>query len=240
MNSWITSNRHSIFQVLNGRSNAFVVFNGSSHWLLVDTGRKGSREKLKKALDNLGIKGTALRAILLTHAHFDHVENGSEIKNLHDALTYAHHSEAPYLASGDNAEIDGTLVFTRLLVRALRNRLAKRFRYTPFTIDHFVHDRCDLSSLGFVDAYIIHTPGHTAGSVSLIVGNEIAIVGDALFGVFKGSVLPPYGSDLFLMVKSWGLLLDTGASLFLPGHGTAINRDLLEKKYAKYCVRLGL
>jgi hydroxyacylglutathione hydrolase len=239
MNSWITGNGHSIFQVLNGRSNAFVVSNGSGHWLLVDTGRKSSREKLKKVLDNLGIKRVTLRAILVTHAHFDHVENGSEIKTLYDALIYGHHSEASYLASGDNAEIDGTLMITRLLVRALHNRLTKRFRYTPFTIGHFVHDRCDLSTLGF-DAYIIHTPGHTAGSVSLIVGNEIAIVGDALFGVFMGSVLSPFSSDLSLMVKSWGLLLDTGASLFLPGHGTTIKRDLLEKKYAKYCVRLGL
>jgi hydroxyacylglutathione hydrolase len=239
MNSWEANDGHSIFQVLNGRSNAFVVSNGSGHGLLVDTGRKNGREKLEKALDNLGIKGATLRAILLTHAHFDHVENCSEIKTRHNALTYAHHSEASYIASGDNAVIDGTLVFTRILVRALRNRMMKRLKYTPVTIDHFVHDRCDLSSLGF-DAYIIHTPGHTAGSVSLIVGNEIAIVGDALFGVFKGSVLPPYGSDLSLMVKSWGSLLDTGASLFLPGHGTAINRDLLETKYAKYCVRFRL
>jgi glyoxylase-like metal-dependent hydrolase (beta-lactamase superfamily II) len=48
--------------------------------------------------------------------------------------------------------------------------------------------------------------------------HEIAIVGDAMFGVFRGSVLPPFGDDIGQMIQSWGSLLDTGCSVFLPAH----------------------
>lgn len=91
-----------------------------------------------------------------------------------------------------------------------------------------------LASMGIktID-YLVHTPGHTAGSVSLIVDDELALTGDTLFGVFRWSVYPPYASDAETMVRSWGKLLETKCSLFLPSHGTPIRRSLLKKDYDK-------
>jgi len=86
--------------------------------------------------------------------------------------------------------------------------------------------------LGF-NAYLTHTPGHTIGSMSLIVDNEIAIVGDTMFGVFNWSAFPPYAQDADLMLKSWKKLLETNCNEFLPSHGTANSRDLVQKCYNK-------
>lgn len=61
--------------------------------------------------------------------------------------------------------------------------------------------------------------------------NEIAIVGDAMFGVFNNSVSPPYADDTEKMIESWGKLLNSGCNIFLPGHGKAIKRSLLEKEF---------
>jgi hydroxyacylglutathione hydrolase len=239
MESWKARNGHSIYQVLSGRSNAYIVSNSRGCFLLVDTGVGKSRKKLESSMAHLGVKGEALCAIILTHAHFDHVENSQVIKTQYGSLVFAHKEEAPYYASGNNAPIVGTFLLTQLIMKVLGTQFVKRLRYTPVTIDHLVYDRLDLSSCGF-EASIIHTPGHTIGSLSLIIGDDIAVVGDALYGVVRGSVIPPFGTDLPLMVKSWGKLLDTGASLFLPGHGSSISRSLLEEKYKKYCLRLGL
>lgn len=101
--------------------------------------------------------------------------------------------------------------------------------FTPFTVDIPVDEYLSLNETG-LNIEIIHTPGHTQGSISVIVDREIAIVGDAMFGVFPGSIFPPFANDVPLMKRSWKKLLDTGCVLFLPGHGRKINRELLEKK----------
>ncbi|MDT8393214.1 MAG: hypothetical protein RQ761_05190 [Bacteroidales bacterium] len=74
----------------------------------------------------------------------------------------------------------------------------------------------------------------TADSLSVIVDNEIAIVGDALFGISRRSVMPPFANDRALMVKSWHKLLETGCNIFLPGHGSEVDRILLEYSYNRY------
>ncbi len=65
--------------------------------------------------------------------------------------------------------------------------------------------------------------------MSLIVDDEIAIVGDAMFGIFPGSIFPPFGDDKLQITQSWKLLLETGCRLFLPAHGTANSREQVEK-----------
>ncbi len=68
----------------------------------------------------------------------------------------------------------------------------------------------------------------------MIVNNEIALVGDAMVGMFKNSIYPPFACDTEQMVESWGKLLETGCSLFLPAHGTENSRELVEKQYNTY------
>jgi glyoxylase-like metal-dependent hydrolase (beta-lactamase superfamily II) len=79
----------------------------------------------------------------------------------------------------------------------------------------------------------MHTPGHTRGSLSIVVDDEIALVGDTMFGVFKGSVFPPYAENAGVMIQSWGKLLDTSCRLFIPSHGTANSRSLVERDFAR-------
>jgi hydroxyacylglutathione hydrolase len=95
-----------------------------------------------------------------------------------------------------------------------------------------VNSSLDLKEFGF-EAYIIHTPGHTIGSMSIVVDNEVALVGDTLFGIFKWSVFPPYANDVKQLVKSWGILLDTNCPVFIPSHGSANSRSLVQNDYDK-------
>lgn len=225
MKIWTTRNGTRVTRVLTGRSNVFLLSHGRRN-ALVDTGRKTGRRKLAERLRGLGI--TRLDALILTHTHFDHAENAAFIRETFDAQVIVHRTEAQFLREGNSPLPRGTILPAKLLVRLAVGRTASLFAYEPCQADIQVQDRLDLSDFG-LDAYLLHTPGHSSGSVSLIVEREIALVGDAMFGVFPRSIFPPFADDVSQLVSSWGTLLDTGSHLFLPGHGSPDSRELVEK-----------
>ncbi len=87
MKKW-KSNHCTIYQVLNGRSNSFLISNQSTS-ILVDTGRKNSWKTLTLQIDKLLGKNN-LSNLILTHTHFDHTENASKIKEKYDSKIILH------------------------------------------------------------------------------------------------------------------------------------------------------
>lgn len=196
--------------------------------VLVDTGLGKYRNKLMKNLDNL-LNGKKLSYLVLTHAHYDHVENASIIREKYGAKIIIHRNEAEYLMQGTTPIPNGTNFLTHMVVY-MGKRINGLKMYQKASADIKVDDYYSLSP----NCYLIHTPGHTDGSMTLIVDDEVALVGDAMFGVFRGSVFPPFANDVPNMIRSWNKLLQTSCNIYLPGHGTENSRQLLEKQYIKY------
>jgi hydroxyacylglutathione hydrolase len=234
MNIWTTSGGQTIYQVSSGRCNSFLILH-NDRYLLVDPGSKTQWKNLTKRLDELGVNEKALIALILTHSHFDHAENAANIKEKYQTDIIIHTDEADCLQRGDNpTAIQGTTFFTKLMTDVLpTERIFGYLRYKPADYDVLVNERYDLNNLGF-DGYLIHTPGHSPGSMSVIIEAEIAIVGDTMFGVFNESVFPPWAAKPREMVKSWAKLLDTGCSIYLPAHGAGRSKELLQRQYDKY------
>lgn len=229
MKCWKTKSGYLIIRVLSGRSNVFLLTDGNKN-ILIDTSVKILWGRLLNNLDKLGIN--SIDYLVLTHAHFDHVANANRIKNKFGSKVIIQKEDAEYLFVGKNAIFKGTTLITRPLVKAFGKRFLNRFKYDPCEYDLLVDDRFDLKEFGF-NAYLMHNPGHTGGSMSFIVDDEIAIVGDAMFGIFHRSVFPPFAVDIAKMIESWGKLLETNCSLFLPSHGSANERLLVEMDYKK-------
>jgi glyoxylase-like metal-dependent hydrolase (beta-lactamase superfamily II) len=229
MKRWKTKSGYEIIRIVSGRSNVFLLTNGDKN-ILVDTSVSRLWNRLQQTLDNLGIQN--IDCLILTHAHFDHAANADRIKKRYNASVIIQENEAPCLSNGDTILPSGTNIFTRAIMAIAGKRLFPVFKYEPCKYDVMVDSFLDLKSLGF-NAYLMHTPGHTIGSMSLIVDNEVALVGDCMFGVFKWSVFPPFGEDSELMIQSWGKLLETNCSLFIPSHGTENSRLSVEKDYRK-------
>jgi glyoxylase-like metal-dependent hydrolase (beta-lactamase superfamily II) len=229
MTSWGTKSGSRITRVLGGRSNVFLVAHNGKH-LLVDTGPGDRWRALDARLRRLGFG--RLDALVLTHAHYDHAGNAAKLQDQYGARVIAHIAEGPFLAKGENVATNGTSALPRLLIAFLGKRFARRARYEPCRPDIQIDTAFDLREFGF-KALALHTPGHSPGSVSVVVDDEIALVGDAMFGVFPGSVFPPFAADAGEMVKSWGKLLASKCRLFLPAHGSANPRRLVLKDYEK-------
>lgn len=233
-NSLKTKNGLIINKVLSGRSNVYLITNGNEN-ILIDTGIAFSRKRLLKRLGKLGAE--RIHYMVLTHSHFDHTGNARLIRDKFKPLTIIHKEETKFLQTGSFLYPDGTSFLPRLIIRTFARWFAGFIRFRPCTYDLAAEERFDFNFFG-LNIYLLHTPGHTPGSVSVIVDDEIALVGDAMFGVFTGSIFPPYATDVSQMVKSWGKLLNTGCTLFLPSHGSANSRKLVEREYKKWSAKL--
>ena len=215
---------------MDGKSNVFLLTNGYKN-ILVDTSVSRSWNRLQKQLHKLNVE--YVDWLILTHAHIDHAANANRIRTKFKTSVIIHKNEAEYLIKGDNIIPKGTTFITRPMVNILGKFISPSLlKYEPCEPDLIVDSDYDLKEMGF-NAYLTHTLGHTIGSMSLIVDDEIAIVGDAMFGVFKWSVFPPYAEDKDMMIKSWGKLLETKCSEFLPSHGSVNSRLLVQKDYNK-------
>jgi glyoxylase-like metal-dependent hydrolase (beta-lactamase superfamily II) len=227
MKTWTTRSGYKIFRVLSGHSNVFLLSNGEKR-ILIDTSPGYRWKKLNKRLKVLQID--RLDYLILTHTHYDHAGNSLRMKNQYHAKVIVHKSEAAFLLSGKNSLFYGTNAYTYLLVKLLFRPFVNRVFYKPCPYDILVDSTYDMKTMGF-NAYILHTPGHSEGSLSVIVDNEIAMVGDCMFGIFRRTVFPPFAIDPWQMVDSWGKLLDTGCILFLPSHGNENTREMVQQDF---------
>jgi glyoxylase-like metal-dependent hydrolase (beta-lactamase superfamily II) len=229
MKTWETKSGQKITQILSGRSNVFLLTKGEKQ-ILIDTSPGFMWGLLRKRLSELNINH--LDYLILTHAHFDHAANAQRIKEFYKPSVIIHRSEAENLANGVNTITSGTNIIYRFLTKFMATSWMTLLNYEPCSYDYTVDTEFDLSGMGF-NAFILHTPGHTKGSISVIVDNEIAIVGDCMFGVYKSSVFPPVAEDPKEMIKSWRKLLETDCQVFIPSHGSAGKRSLVQKEYDK-------
>jgi glyoxylase-like metal-dependent hydrolase (beta-lactamase superfamily II) len=157
--------------------------------------------------------------------------NAHAVKQNYKMKLYVHEMERDYLSQGKSPVIRGTNPVLKAITLTLQKPMQSIAHYDPVEPDIIVgQEELSMESLG-INACLLHTPGHSVGSISAIVDNEIAIVGDAMFGIFPNSVYPPFAADTKLLVNSWGKLIDTGCRLFLPSHGEVRTLATVLKQY---------
>lgn len=234
MKTWKTNSNYIITQVLSGRSNVFLLSNGSTN-ILIDTGIGWMWKILDSRLKSMQIRH--IDYLILTHTHNDHAANAYKIKTKYNPSIIVHRDESAHLLKGETIIPQGTYKLSRLFINLFEKKIIPFCQYTPCTYDKEVGYRLELSEIGF-NAYILHTPGHSAGSISIIIEEEIALVGDNMLGRGEYYTYPPFADDPVELMNSWNKLLNTGCRLFIPSHGYANNRALVEKVYNKWSRRI--
>lgn len=167
----------------------------------------------KNFLEKNGIE--KLKYIILTHGHFDHVCGVAGLKNYAGGQVCIHEDDRLCLEDE----------------KANLNSFSNFAEFTPCPADVILKDG-DSLFLGDNEIKIMHTPGHTKGSVCLIVG-EYIFSGDTLFRLSMGRTDLPGGStkQLFASLEAIGKI--EGEYTIFPGHGefSALTE---EKKYNRY------
>ncbi len=223
MKNFTTQSGYRVVQVLNDRANVWLVEAGSIR-ILVDTGISLNRKIILNHFNHLN----SLNFLLLTHTHFDHCQNAAFLKDKFGCKIIIGESAKETVKQGYTPIPNGVTWWAKFVVWLGRKLRPGFTGHAPFEADILVKERFTFEHEG-VSLEIIPTPGHSSDSITLIVDDEIAIVGDTLFGLAPGRVMPPFADDIRLMKQQWKVLLDTGCSWFLPGHGKPISAELLKK-----------
>jgi hydroxyacylglutathione hydrolase len=210
---------------------------GSEGYLLVDAGTPGKEGAFFSWLGMQGISAGQIKLIVITHVHFDHVGSLQGIQARARCPVAVHEAEAELLRQGEVAIPPGTRWFSRPLLGVARRSswIRSWFRYPAAAPDILVQgEELSLAAFGF-PARILHTPGHTAGSVSVLTDDGEAFVGDLASNDWprgKGPIFNPFGEDGDRMLRSWERLLRQGARTILPAHGDPFPAKRLEEVLA--------
>lgn len=224
----------TIHRVNTGLQRVYLI-EGDSGLVLIDAGRLGLIKTLKATLDGLGRRPADVGLIVITHVHVDHVGGLAAVKELTGAKILVHAAEKDILVRGMAVMPPGTGSITRPMVRALRPLLARGQGFPPVRPDILIDREFDLGPFG-VAGKVLTTPGHTAGSISVLLDTGQAFIGDTCFNHWprsRRSVFPPFAADVPSLLKTWEVLLASGASEFYPGHGKPFTRAKLEASLAK-------
>lgn len=190
-------------------TNCYLIINkNTKEALLVDPADNALR--ISNVIEE---NGCTLKAILLTHGHFDHIMALNDLKKKYNVPVYAHEDEEDVLkqSSLNMSGMIGQIYTTQA--------------------DIYVKDGEHLKLAG-LDIIVLHTPGHTKGGVCYYLPEEkVLMSGDTLFHCSIGRTDFPTGSmsQLVRSVKEQLFVLPDDVQVY-PGHDSVTSIGY-EKQY---------
>jgi hydroxyacylglutathione hydrolase len=237
---FVTQNVHQ----LSGRrgvrpwgANTFLLLDNSV--TVVDTGLGGRASSILKEARLLGYKTSDVTHIILTHHHADHVGSLAELKKVTGAEVMAHTADAPYI----NGSLPQPGPARPKWLASVLSPFGRMWASTPAKVDRLLNDGDELPMLGGVK--ILHTPGHTPGSICLFIPQQkLVIVGDLLSNRLRPG-LPSriFTADMVQEVNSIKKLTGLDFDIMAFGHGGPVLHEarqavtrLAEKLESEYKV----
>ena len=199
--------------------------------ILVDVGALNQGKKLLKSLAEISVDPRDISLILLTHGHYEHIGLSNEIKNLTDGKIAINKREKEWVEQALKPFPPGVNAWGKILEMIGSTMLAFiRFPGTP--VDLVLEDEVfSLESYG-IQGRVFHTPGHSSGSMSLLLDTGDAFIGDLSMNSLPwriGPGMPIFADDVNTVRDSWRLLLSSGAQRIYPAHGKPFPADVLRK-----------
>jgi hydroxyacylglutathione hydrolase len=199
-------------------ANTYLVLGNQT--TLIDTGTPGKQENILRYLQNeLKGKPEDIKTIILTHHHVDHTGSLYELKKITNANIAAYKDDLDII-SGEKSSSDP--IYMRFGTRMM----------AIFTSYKFVKPDIGLQENDIIDNYrVIHTPGHTPGSIALYNSdNGVIFVGDTLsYDGIKVSGPPSFLiNDHEALKKSVKIISDLDPKIMLSGHGKPLTKNTTE------------
>jgi glyoxylase-like metal-dependent hydrolase (beta-lactamase superfamily II) len=184
---------------------------------VVDTGLPGNAGKIVDYVQSIGCRASDVKTIVLTHSDMDHAGSVARLKEETNAKVAIHEADAPRLSGEKEPKaVKGVLgLFLRVMGAVMR--------FNRIKADVLLKDSDLIDGLT-----VIHTPGHTDGSICLCLPGRALFVGDALLTDDERMLSLPRRSmstDLDQAKESIKKISELKYSVLLPGHGPPIERN---------------
>jgi len=160
---------------------------------IIDTGYNQTHDINTRSVYLGGLGDPQVQTIILTHRHIDHVGGASSLHRKTKAPIVAHANEKTFIED----QLEG------------------------IKLHQTVEDN-EIIDIGNFTLQIIHTPGHTMGSICILIKEMgVLFTGDTIMG-FGTSVINPDEGDMGLFLDSLNKLLEVDCNTILPGHGNPV------------------
>lgn len=199
-----------------GHVNIYLIRTERGH-VLVDAGMPNSEEKLDNAFQEAGVDPQRVELIIATHGHLDHIGSIAHAQRTTGGKVLCHRSFSERLANG---EIEPAAP------RNLRGRVMNfmtglaGFEYEGIEPDLLMDEEFDLADYGLAGK-VIHTPGHSPSSVSILLDNGEALIGDLVRDESSGKVgLGMFYEDKQVLLESLEKVAAHEPRIIYLSHGT--------------------
>lgn len=241
-NSWLVA--PGVWRLKDIFVNVYLLQNAeATEWVLVDTGLKSTASKIKKLATELFGRNSIPKAIIMTHAHFDHRGSLLELAEEWNVPVYCHHQELPYVTGKASYPPADPSVGGGAM-----SLLSFTFPKGPINANEYLHELPADGSIPYLeDWHWVHTPGHTPGHISLFREKDgVLIAGDAFVTTMMESALavitqkkyvcgPPkyFTPDWGAAARSVKELAALEPNVIATGHGHAMYGDVARKELHK-------
>ncbi len=199
--------------------NVFLVRDGA-HAALIDSGFSDDESYNKRTEALSAFPDLKIDYIVLTHHHYDHASGAHRLRDATGARIVVHKDEVSLLLSPDSESGDMEIPEDQKEAREQAKRWrAEAAKAVP---DLRVDDGAVLD-VGGLHLRLVHTPGHTAGHLCILLEEErLLFAGDNVLGVGTAAIAPPPHGDMAQYIESLRKMQSLDATLLAPGHGPLV------------------
>lgn len=170
--------------------------------VLIDCGTPEGFDKLIENIKKCGVNPENIRYIFGTHGHYDHVGAAYLFKKKYGCEIFLHENDVKRVEDGDGIKTTAELLYGK--------------SFSPFKVDKVLSGN-EVFDFGGINIEVIHTPGHTPGSVCYVLSIsslKVLVAGDTLYGGFSTKI----DSNEEDWKKSLDYLCERNFDLMVVGH----------------------